>query len=87
MAGRPRNSHRELVASPTTQSVMGYLFAGFIFTLIVFAAQYLLLIGPMIARAQLLDDILLIAIEEKSLMGAPESGSSKALQPTVESGG
>jgi hypothetical protein len=56
---------RGLVASPTIQMIMGYLFAMFIAIFVSFAIQYIFLIGPTIVRAQMLDDILLMALEEK----------------------
>ena len=68
---------REIIASPITQAGMGYLFAAFIIMFVTFAAQYFFLIGPMIARASLLDDVLLVAIEEKRFM------SSSALSPNL----
>jgi hypothetical protein len=36
---------RKIIASPTTQVFMGYLFEGFIFTFVAFALQYLFMIG------------------------------------------
>jgi hypothetical protein len=57
--------YRQLMALPAAQSFMGYLLLSFIFIFVIFAIQYFLRTGPTIARAQLLDDILLVALEEK----------------------
>lgn len=58
------DSVRDLLAAPLTQSIIGWLFVSFIFIMFMFAIQYAFLIGPAIARARLLDDILTIAVEE-----------------------
>lgn len=63
--GSSLDFYRQLMASTVVQKGMGYLLAGFIFMFVMFAVQYLFTIGPTIARAQLLDDILLVALEEK----------------------
>ena len=75
---------RDIIASPTAQVFMGYLLAGFILMLVIFALQYMFMIGPTIARAQLLDDILLVALEEKRFLGAIPASPNHTLQRTGE---
>ena len=60
------DSVRDFLAAPLTQSIIGWLFVCLIFTFLMFAIQYAFLIGPAIARAQLLDHILTIALEGKA---------------------
>jgi hypothetical protein len=58
---------RTALNSPFVQRLTGSFLAGVILGLILISLEYVFLTVPIIARAQLLDDILLIALEEKRL--------------------
>jgi hypothetical protein len=71
---------REIMASPITQAFMGSLFVVLMFILVLFAAQYIFFVIPTIARAQLLDDVLLVALEEKRFTSSSASSPNSSLQ-------
>jgi hypothetical protein len=67
---------RALLTSPATQEFMSYLLGGFLIAVFIFAIQYLFLVGPMIGRAELLDDVLLVALEGRRFAESPAGQTS-----------
>lgn len=79
-SGSPLDFVRAIIASSNAQLFMGAILAGFIGSLVVFAVQYLFSTQKLIARAHLLDDVLLVAIEQKRLMDSFTSNHTSLRQ-------
>jgi hypothetical protein len=59
----------DILSLPFVQAAIGYLLFGFLLMFIMMAFQFLVTIGPTIVRAQLLDDVLAVALIEKQFEG------------------
>jgi hypothetical protein len=69
--GSQMDSLRAMFESSLVQSFIGSLLFGFIVGIALLCVQYIFLTVPTIARAQILDDLLQIALEEKRLEPPP----------------
>jgi len=61
---------RNLLDSPMLQTAVGYLLGGVLLMLVMFGIQYVFQIGPAIARTQLLDDLLALALHDRAFAAA-----------------
>jgi hypothetical protein len=89
--GSQLDSLRSTFELPVVQSLIGSLLFGFIVGIAALCAQYVFLTVPTIARAQILDDMLQIALEEKRFAPPPVAAAvaplTSAGQPAEGSSG
>ena len=69
-------SIRELLSASIAQQLTDMALGSFVLSATAFALYYLFFAGPMISRAQLLDDILEMALVEKRVI-APETSRTE----------
>jgi hypothetical protein len=76
---------KSMFETPAVQSLTGSLLFGFIIGLAALGFQYVFLTVPTIARAQILDDMLQIALEEKHFGPGPIAENAVPLDVPVDS--